>query len=75
MTKMYAVQANIERTHSDGYTSSVQVATFYLHPNVQGIRNEPHAERIARDILDPFARQQSAPIPYTLHISVSAVEV
>lgn len=47
---MYAITAT--RTHtSEGWTSTSQVPTFYLHENVQGIVDIGHAVWIANDIL------------------------
>jgi pheromone shutdown protein TraB len=63
---MYAVSAHVERT-VDGWTSSRQVPTFYLHPNVQGILTEERAQVIARRMLEGLAGPDSI-------IHVTAVE-
>ena len=51
--QMYAIQVQLEtatrdETWPEPWTASVQVPTFYLNGNVQGIVSEEHAERIAR---------------------------
>jgi len=50
--KMYAVQARV--VSNDGRTRSLP--TFYLHPNVQGIVSETHAETVALMTIDPFGQ-------------------
>lgn len=66
----YAVTANMT-TEADGWTSTRHLPTFYLCANAQGIVSEEHAERIARDILDPFARQNDA----ALHLTAVAIDI
>jgi hypothetical protein len=55
---MYAITAQVETYDTDAnaitWRGSRQLPTFYLDENVQGIRDERHATRIARQILDPF---------------------
>lgn len=51
MAKMYCIQASITRT-KDGWKSSVQLPTFYLCPDVQGIINESHACDIAKHTIE-----------------------
>ena len=50
MVKFYQITATVSRKEKD-YRVSVQVPTFYLNANVQGITNEKHAATIARDML------------------------
>lgn len=59
---MYAITATISRTTTDDWTSTRQVPTFYLDESVQGIVNEEHAKRIAREIIDPFSE-------YAMHVN------
>jgi hypothetical protein len=53
-TTVYAVTATVEHRTALGWTGSRQVPTFYLNPQVQGITSAEHAERIAREIIDPM---------------------
>lgn len=48
--RLYAVQATIEVGQA-GWVRARQVPTFYLDPNVQGIRDERHAHQIAAEII------------------------
>lgn len=50
----YTVQGTVTHVTADGWRGTVQVPTFYLSADVQGIRDAAHAERIARDIIDPL---------------------
>ena len=68
---MYAIQGQLE-TMREGWSSSRQLPTFYLDPSVQGIISAEHAERVARDIFEPFARQEGAD---HLHLSVELVDI
>jgi hypothetical protein len=52
---MYAVQATITRTTPDGWQSSVQTPTFFLHADVQGITSVTGAESIARRMVTEIA--------------------
>lgn len=52
---MYKVQATIERTNPDGSILSVQIPTFFLNEDYQGIMNEYHARSVVHDILNPFS--------------------
>lgn len=49
MASMYAVTSTVIR---QGIMK--QIPLFTLSENVQGIRSEEHAEKIAQDIIDPF---------------------
>lgn len=50
----YAVTATVERKQTDRWSRTVQVPTFYLHSDVQGIRSEEDAIRVAKSVLNPF---------------------
>jgi hypothetical protein len=55
---MYAITATVETTvhsKSGDWHGARQIPTFYLDENVQGIVSEAHAERIAREIIDPLS--------------------
>jgi hypothetical protein len=62
MSKMYACSVVLECEHrsadgvTDVHTYSVQVPTFYLMADVQGILHEDHARSIAEDM---FARTEN----------------
>ena len=63
----WAVSANIEIPGRDGWVSTQQVPTFYLHENVQGILSESAAVKVAADVIDPtYLLRDSGAI---LHIS------
>jgi hypothetical protein len=51
---MYAITATVSEENKDGWISTRQVPTFYLDEAVQGIVSADHAERIARDVINPF---------------------
>lgn len=51
---MYKVVAQLEHSREDGWSRSVQIPTFFLDENVQGIVNEQHCLRIVCDMLNPF---------------------
>ena len=63
---MYAINATVTRK-VDGWVSTVQVPTFYLDPNVQGITDAFHAQQIAAQIINPF----DAPVV----VAITAVRV
>lgn len=50
--KLYAVQAHVAWSNSDGTSGSRQLPTFYLHPAVQGILSAEHAALVAGDLID-----------------------
>lgn len=54
---MWIVSAIITR---NGHT--VSIPTFYLHGRIQGIVDEEHAERIARNVCDPYNEATSVSI-------------
>lgn len=49
----YKVVATVSR-ESDGWTSTRQIPTFFLDPDIQGIVSVEHAQKIALDIIDPW---------------------
>jgi hypothetical protein len=53
MTRIYAVSAivNLPVDEEQNYSATVQVPTFYLFADVQGIVDEDHARRIAERML------------------------
>jgi hypothetical protein len=55
---MYAITAQVLTYDTDAnaitWRGSRQIPTFYLDETVQGITDERHATRIAREIIDPF---------------------
>lgn len=51
---LYVIQATVTKTFADGSKCTVQVPTFYLSKQVQGIINKVHAEQIAQEVIDPF---------------------
>lgn len=62
--KHYVVHATVVKKRG-GWTSSVQVPTFLLDADVQGIVSEEHAERVARQVVDPLG------LADRVHISVA----
>jgi len=71
--RMYCCQATVMETSRatctiNPETKSTQVPTFYLHPNVQGIVDIGHAERIAKDVVNPSHDPN-------VEVQVSVVEV
>lgn len=74
MTKMYAINAIYVPGPEDGWESSgIQLPTFYLHPNTQGILGEGGAKRIARAIFEPLLKRGGA--TGTVNIHATEVEV
>lgn len=51
----WEVCAAVERKTTDGYTSVVELPTFYLNSNVQGILDINGASRVARNLLETTA--------------------
>jgi len=49
---MFVVQATVSKAGEGGATA-IQVPTFMLDGNIQGITSESHAEQIAKDIINP----------------------
>lgn len=64
---LYCVQANVTWS-KDGWNTYIQVPTFYLDSQVQGIVSVDHAEKIARDIINPTKDE-------TLWVSANVTEV
>lgn len=50
-TKLYVIEGQRVITKLDSYRSSIQIPSFLLHENIQGIRNAEHAKDIALKIL------------------------
>ena len=48
---MYAIQVQRVIVYANGESVSIQLPTFFLDEDVQGIRNEEHAVSIVRKIL------------------------
>ena len=53
---MFIVQATAVYKTEDGWTGTIQIPTFYLHEDMQGIVNEEHAKEIAKRIIDPWKK-------------------
>lgn len=49
--RYYQVQAQVQTKLHDGWTGSVQIPTFVLDANIQGIVSHKHAMDIAGDVL------------------------
>lgn len=49
---MWCVTAMVRKTSPEG-ARSIQVPTFYLNSDVQGIVDAEHAERIAKEVCNP----------------------
>lgn len=47
---LYAVSVIVTRRFPDGWTSAIDMPTFYLDSNVQGIVSADHAAEIARQM-------------------------
>jgi hypothetical protein len=62
--KMLYVVATVTREEG-GWRGAVQLPTFALDPDIQGIRNAKHAGDIVRKIVDPLG------IGYDIHVVVS----
>lgn len=51
-SKAIAVTVTITTTDDEGWRSTTQVPTFYLHPHVQGITTPEGARKVALQIVD-----------------------
>jgi hypothetical protein len=67
---MFAITASVERT-VDGWSSSRQLPTFYLHPAVQGILSEEQAARVARTFLEETRGESGA----IFHVTAVRVDI
>jgi hypothetical protein len=67
MKRFYYVQAQVTYV-KDGWHGSVGVPTFVLDGNVQGILCIAHAEKVARQIVDPLG------VAEAVHVSVVEAE-
>jgi hypothetical protein len=53
MKKFQFVYAMAVKNHDDGSYTSIQVPSFYLNTNIQGIVTPEGAKRVAEDIINP----------------------
>lgn len=53
----YIVTAQIVKRTENGSISK-QVPTFYLNGDIQGINNLDTAEKVAKDVVDPFGENE-----------------
>ncbi len=71
---LYAIVATVVHHTNDSHCVSVdrsiQIPTFYLDADVQGIIDEAHAETIAREIIIPVDLEYES---VTVHITVKKV--
>lgn len=51
---MYVISATIKIKDKNGYTKIIQIPTFYLNEDVQGIINVEHARAIAMQVINPM---------------------
>lgn len=51
---MWAVSATVSVKEQSGSTWAIQIPTFYLDENVQGIVSESQVEKIAHSIINPL---------------------
>lgn len=49
--KLWQIQAQQTYITPDGWVTTHQIPTFYLHPDVQGITDKQHAAQIAMEII------------------------
>ena len=52
---MYQVVAYVQRKDANGWSSTLDIPTFFLDSHIQGITSCAHAEKIARDMLNRLA--------------------
>lgn len=64
--KLYQVMAAVTRVTANKWRTRIDLPTFYLRDDMQGIANEHHADQIARHMLLALA-----PDAVELHVSVS----
>lgn len=50
----YLIVVRVSRTTKTGWTSAVDVPTFFLDGDIQAIVDADHAARIARKTVDPY---------------------
>lgn len=58
---MYSITVSISIVDEDGWQGVRHLPHFMLDERVQGIMSCEHAERIARDIVDPFHKYNIGP--------------
>lgn len=67
--RLWAVQAQVVvQLEVEAWSSSRQVPTFYLDPQVQGITDKAHAERIAEDILSTAGALDDEHVSYVITV-------
>ena len=57
---LYQIQAQAVHTRGDGSQVSMQLPTFLLSADIQGILSEDHAQSIALDILSRSANHSES---------------
>lgn len=71
---MYQIQVTVVRRitdeHGIGWDKTVQLPTFYLDENVQGIINAEHAVKIASQIICPVELEFDS---FTANISATKI--
>jgi hypothetical protein len=65
---MYRIIASVTKIHEDLSQTGYNIPTFYLDPQCQGITDATHAEKVARDIINPTN-------DHTIKVNVCAVFV
>lgn len=53
--KLYVVTANVHIKDKDGWIKTLDIPTFFLSKDIQGIVSEEHAKKIVEDMLNPTA--------------------
>jgi len=67
--RLWSVQAQVVvQLEEKAWSSSRQVPTFYLDPQVQGITDKAHAERIAEDILSTAGALDDEHVSYVITV-------
>lgn len=64
----YQIQAVI-KTESDKGEGAVQIPTFYLNSEIQGIINIGHAKRVAKDVINPEGHYRDDQLEITAYLS------
>lgn len=50
---MYVISATVKVKTEDGYSKIIQIPTFFLDENIQGIVDREHARKIAAQVINP----------------------
>lgn len=66
--KLYVVTANVHIKDKDGWIKTLDIPTFFLSKDIQGIVSEEHAKKIVGDMLNPTADSN-------IRVSSSIVEI